>query len=229
MPHKEKRKEAVSPRRFTSHDNFLDLKLIEQINLYMEGSLEKNIWKTSYAWQDIVRRASPPIAILPLPDVFNDAIREQLKTISLTWNDDDPPIRSMYYLGAPGSYVAWHDDSCYEFASIIFLNEGWNPNWGGLHFYEDLNGLGLRAEVPVFNRCLINAGGVPHGASITSPDAPPRRVIITFGPRAKAKKELAPRQEAWIKWRNGRNCTMSYIEDKALGRLAKAAQEYIIK
>ncbi|MDP7366591.1 MAG: hypothetical protein QGH83_04960, partial [Candidatus Pacebacteria bacterium] len=63
-----------------------------------------------------------------------------------------------------------------------FLNPVWNINWGGIFLYEDLEGLGIRGEVPTFNKCLVNAGGVPHGVCRVTPYGLWGVVIINFGP-----------------------------------------------
>jgi len=194
----------MKEKLLTSYDNFLDIQLISQINSYAETSKNDPVWKTSHVWSEEIKRQTSPVAILPLPDGFNNRIRTRLKETGLTWKDDNPPQRSKYYLYPPGGYIGWHDDSRYEFASIIFLNSMWNLDWGGLLLYEDLTDLGIRAAVPTFNTCIINGGGVPHGVSITSPDAPLRCVIITFGPFI-PEEERNKANSNWQSWRKKRN------------------------
>ena len=194
-------------KTLTYYDDFLDVDLIHQINNYKDEIASKPVWRTSNDWIPTIRRSTTPIPILELPDKFTSIIHKQLKeTLGQTlWTSKDSASQSLLYLYPPGSYIGWHDDCKYEFTSMLCINPVWNLNWGGLHLYEDIEGLGIRAEVPTFNRCLINAGGVPHGISIIAPDAPPRCVIITFGSEISSDKELAKRNEEAKIWREKYN------------------------
>ena len=200
---------------FVSHDNFLDPYLIKQIDEHVEASRTNTIWRTSQWWEPAVRRVTSPIAILTLPEEFHLAILQRLKKVKeISWKDDKPPLRSQYYLYPPGGYIAWHDDTKYAWASTIYLNPVWDPNWGGIHLHEDLKGLGIRGEIPWFNRAIINSGGVPHAVSVLTPDAPFRRVISTFGPYA----PLPPHPDSerahkkWREWKRKRNIGAVYFE-----------------
>ena len=197
----------MTKKTLTYYDDFLDVDLIHQINNYKDEIASKPVWRTSNDWIPTIRRSTTPIPILELPDKFTSIIHKQLKeTLGQTlWTSKDSASQSLLYLYPPGSYIGWHDDCKYEFTSMLCINPVWNLNWGGLHLYEDIEGLGIRAEVPTFNRCLINAGGVPHGISIIAPDAPPRCVIITFGSEISSDKELAKRNEEAKIWREKYN------------------------
>jgi len=216
-----------------SFNNFLDPKLINEIEAYVDASIKspEPRWKTSLWWEPPIRRATSPVPILLLPDNLTISIHQTLKEkAGLTWKESAPPQQSQYYLYPPGGYIGWHDDIKYEFASIIFLNPVWNINWGGIFLYEDLEGLGLRGEVPTFNKCLVNAGGVPHGVSALTPDAPWRRVIITFGPNVPESKlndkSLAQRTSAW---HQKYNAGAEFVKDQALVDLSVAAERYTRK
>ena len=233
LKHEAKRKNIPSPpyhahnRLFISYDNFLDVDLIKQIKalvnkVYVE---HQPVWRTSYDWPKEIRRATKPISILELPVKFCDLIHDRLNKTVVKWKKDTPPHKAMYYAYPPGGYIGWHDDSIYEFNATICLNQIWNVDWGGLHLYEDLKGLGIRAEVPTFNRCLISAGGVPHSTSIVTPDAPLREVISLFGGKITSKKALAEREKNAIEWRKKRNTKARYIEDPDLADLAIAAKK----
>ena len=213
-----------------SFNNFLDLKLINEIEAYVDASIKspEPRWKTSLWWEPPIRRATSPVPILLLPDNLTIPIHQTLKEkAGLTWKESAPPLQSQYYLYSPGGYIGWHDDTKYEFGSMIFLNPVWNINWGGIFLYEDLEGLGLRGEVPTFNKCLVSAGGVPHGVSALTPDAPWRRVIVTFGPKVPESKlndkSLAQRTSAW---HQKYNAGAEFVKDQALVDLSVAAERY---
>ena len=192
-------------QKLTTHYNFLDINLIKEIEKYVKQSLCSPLWTTSHGWPLGVRLSTNPVSILELPNQFTNVIHKRLKKTGLTWKKDNPPRKSLFYIYPPGGYIAWHDDGVYEFASIIFINPAWNLDWGGLFLYEDLKGLGIRAEIPEFNKCLINSGGVPHGVSITSAHAPPRYVIITFGPNVQGENKKKRGDKQWETWSKKRN------------------------
>ena len=195
---------------FISQDNFLDPDLIRDIDNYVNDSHKDPIWRTSHWWKKPIRRVTPPVAILNLPDRFHFPIIERLKEIKqISWKSNEQPFQSQYYLYPPGGYIAWHDDNKYKWASTLYVNPVWDPNWGGIHLHEDLKGLGIRGEAPAFNKCIINSGGVPHSVSVLAPDAPLRRVISTFGP-------LTPHSEGarkkWEDWKRKRSVGAVYFE-----------------
>ena len=201
-----------------SYDNFLDPLLIIKINAFVDQMEveHKPVWRTSHGWHEKVKRETSPIAILELPDHLAIPIHKRLRQVpELSWKDDRIPRRPQYYLCPPGGYTGWHNDGKYEFASMIFLNPVWNLDWGGLHLYEDLKGLGIRAEVPTFNQCVINAGGVPHAVSIIAPDAPLRRVIVTFGPYV-SKTEEAKRDKKHFIWLEKRKMNSLFLPPEKL-------------
>ena len=214
-----------------SFNNFLDPKLINEIEAYVDASLKTQAprWKTSFQWEPPIRRATSPVPILLLPDKLTISIHQTLKEkAGLTWKESAPPQQSQYYLYPPGGYIGWHDDCKYEFASIIFLNPVWNINWGGIFLYEDLEGLGIRGEVPTFNKCLVNAGGVPHGVSVLTPDAPWRRVIITFGPKVPESKLVKDKEysQQTLAWNKKYNAGIEFVKNQALVDLSVAAERY---
>ena len=215
-----------------SFNNFLDFKLINEIESYVDASLKSQEprWNTSVQWKQPIQRSTPPIPILLLPDKFTIPIHKTLKEkAGLTWKESTPPQPSQYYLYPPGGYIGWHDDVIYEFASIIFLNPVWNLDWGGVFLYEDLKGLGLRGEFPAFNKCLVNGGGVPHAVSRICPDAPLRRVIITFGPKTPESKLVKDKEysQRTVAWHQKYNIGAEYVKNPALVNLSAAARRYI--
>ena len=165
------------------YDNFLQIDLINKINRYIETPQVKRsyVWRTSQAWPNEVRQKTSPVAMLELPDQFTIPIHDCLSKTSITWNKNNLPGKSMYYLYPPGGYIGWHNDDNKEFSSMIYLNKVWKKDWGGLFLYENIEDPGIRAEIPTFNKCIITRGRISHGVSIVAPDAPLRRVIVTFG------------------------------------------------
>ena len=204
-------------KKFITHyDNFLDPNLTTQINIHVEKVKKTPVWRTSHGWEEGVKRLSTPVPILELPDQFAIPIHRRLREVpELSWKDNSIPRRPQYYLYPPGSYLGWHNDGKYDFAAMIFLNPIWNMEWGGLFLHEDLKGGAIRAEIPIFNRCLLTAGGVAHGVSRLTPDAAVRRVIIVFGPLS-SKKVKAKRDKEHMKWREKNNMGAMYVSHKEI-------------
>ena len=63
-------------------------------------------------------------------------------------------------------------------AATIYLNRKWDRDYGGYFIYEKDNKLGI--EYPTFNKCIFQSGGVHHATTLTSKDAPVRKILQIF-------------------------------------------------
>jgi hypothetical protein len=55
-----------------------------------------------------------------------DILNRNLKKL----NKNKPDGISFFYW-TKGSYIPWHSDEGYEMACTLYLNQNWDPNWGG--------------------------------------------------------------------------------------------------
>lgn len=66
----------------------------------------------------------------------------------------------------PLSYITWHTDRNYEGGLTIYLNDKWNPNWGGYFMYKTDDN--ITALKPKRNLGVFQLGGVEHCVSTTN-------------------------------------------------------------
>lgn len=76
------------------------------------------------------------------------------------------------------SYINWHEDASHGGAATIYLNEKWNRDYGGYFVYEKDNKFGL--EIPKFNKCVFQSGGIPHATTPVADNAPIRKSLQVF-------------------------------------------------
>ena len=81
-----------------------------------------------------------------------------------------------YYEWNQMSQINWHSDSGKKAAITVYLNEEWDPNWGGFFCWQDHSTDG-HLIVPKFNTAVIARGNPPHHVSLISPLAPVRRTL----------------------------------------------------
>jgi hypothetical protein len=76
------------------------------------------------------------------------------------------------------SYIPWHNDSIWVFTATIYLNNEWNPEWGGYFVYAD--GDEIKAIIPQLNRSVSFKTPLKHSVLLTSIDAPLRESLQIF-------------------------------------------------
>jgi hypothetical protein len=130
-------------------------------------------------WPVNIVRASQPILVRNYDPALAAIILRQLIKRGVI---DEPNFAVMNYAGSPSSYTPWHNDPMHEVAVTVFLNDVWDPDWGGIFLYKDDAG-GVRGCTPKFNTCLRNAGHVPHATTMVTPDAASPRLTVQLFPK----------------------------------------------
>lgn len=86
----------------------------------------------------------------------------------------------LLYDGQEKCGINFHNDGNREAAISIYLTEGWDRDYGGLFSFtlqeEDDDGL-YTSVLPKRNRGLIQQGGVHHGVTSTTDQAPTRKSL----------------------------------------------------
>jgi hypothetical protein len=90
----------------------------------------------------------------------------------------------MIYRWQPTSGIGMHTDGNHDVAFTFYLNDNWDPHWGGDFIYYDnieaaKSGTG-RSIQPMGNRLMMNRGGSDHKISYTSQTAPERVTAQIF-------------------------------------------------
>lgn len=159
--------------------NFLDQELIKKIQFVLDIAITDSTpnWYTSMSWPKDVRMDSGVVCIRPTPQ-FIEPISEHLARL-------DPELGKLeimvqLYVWLPGSHIPWHNDAGKSFGATIYLNESWDRNCGGAFLYEE-NGE-IRAELPEYNKLVLNRGGTLHRVSaIPNSCSDKRKTIQIWG------------------------------------------------
>jgi len=159
------------------YQNVLDPNLIKQIKEHGEKQVGNTVWRNSYSWPEGIRRFTSPVLIMDL-ESFRMPLQDRYRKLKKEWKDLEIDV-PRFYAWPPGSYIGWHNDAIYKFASFIYLNEKWDIDHGGLFLYN--NNKKIIGIPPVYNQCILSSHAVPHTISRTTPDAPIRMSIQIFG------------------------------------------------
>ena len=63
---------------------------------------------------------------------------------------------------------------------VIYLNEEWYPNWGGLFLYKREEDPQINTFFPSYNCCVINNNQILHGTSAVTSEAQDRETVQVF-------------------------------------------------
>lgn len=113
----------------------------------------------------------------PLLDpVFHDlVVRKCNEAFSIHITD----CMILLYEGQEKSGINWHNDGDRKAAISIYLTENWDRDYGGL-FSFDINEDGsdiYTSVLPKRNRAIIQQGGVEHGVTSVTDNAPIRKSL----------------------------------------------------
>jgi Rps23 Pro-64 3,4-dihydroxylase Tpa1-like proline 4-hydroxylase len=91
----------------------------------------------------------------------------------------DKNYHVMNYVWTRLSYIPWHHDDTRRNAITVYLNEWWDPNWGGIYLYRTGNDANdIRGYLPKFNTAIKNSNTLVHSTTMISPDAEAPRVTV---------------------------------------------------
>jgi hypothetical protein len=165
----------------TKYDNFLSEDLLilidNKIKDIFNSKSERAIFSSSIShWSEYLKSSSTPI----LRYVMNDS---DLKLVNFLKKEIEKQIP--YYLDdiiihlfPKLSYIPWHNDGSHKSALTIYINEKWEPNWGGFFMYKIDDD--IRAIKPKRNLAILQNGGLPHCVTTTNIDADFRISIQCF-------------------------------------------------
>jgi len=122
------------------------------------------------------------IGITPLghtmdEEFFNLVTSRLTEVLNETFDSENSAI--IYYNGNQKCGINFHDDGNYKGAVSIYLNKEWHPNWGGFLTYSvEGHKDGIYTSIlPIINRLVYQKGGVEHGVTPTTDNAPDRKSL----------------------------------------------------
>lgn len=136
--------------------------------------------RSSYQWADNIVRGSQPVLIRHYDQGLSAIILDQLVRRGMI---STRTCVVMNYAWSRLSYIPWHNDIMHPVAISVYLNDVWDPDWGGLFLYKDESG-NIRGHAPKFNTAVRNAGHVLHATTMIAPDAASPRLTLQLFPEA---------------------------------------------
>lgn len=166
-------------------ENFLSEELFTELVNYIKklNSNKNTIFKSNLnRWQTELLDNSTPVIIYSFEendkDIFFKLKKEIEKQIPFVVSGIN------IYQWPKLSYLPWHTDEGYKSALTLYLNESWNPNWGGYFMYEMDNE--IKAIKPEKNLAVLQEGGVPHCVNTININAPIRCTMQIFLTKSKS-------------------------------------------
>lgn len=130
--------------------------------------------RSNFQWNPAVRNSSGVVMVREYDEVNKTFILQQLTARGLV---DHRDYFVMGFAWTRLSYIPWHNDSKKEQALTIYLNDHWEPDWGGLFLYKDEHGE-IRGFPPRYNCGLRNSSHVEHATTPVTLDAPEPRFTV---------------------------------------------------
>jgi Rps23 Pro-64 3,4-dihydroxylase Tpa1-like proline 4-hydroxylase len=84
---------------------------------------------------------------------------------------DTKNVVLQYYNWHKGAGISPHGDESYRFGATVYLNESWNPAWGGIFHWKDSFGE-QKTFLPEFNSLVLNDEQEEHWVTNVSRKAP---------------------------------------------------------
>jgi len=84
----------------------------------------------------------------------------------------------MLYAWGANSYIPWHTDGRHSGAVTVYLNDRWDPEWGGHFLYKTQDGEIASPLVPRFNLGVVVGCDIPHATTRVEGIAPEARYSL---------------------------------------------------
>lgn len=160
------------------YKNFLPQDLFTEVAQYAKTAYFSNshIFKSNACWSPHIVLDSFPVLIHNLnkdSEIYN-------KIHSTVCSKVDIKIKEiLFYYWTRYSYIPWHNDEHKPKAVTLYINETWDPNWGGYFMYDDGNG--VKAIYPEPNSAVCNDSHTLHCTTPVTYTGSVRATIQIFG------------------------------------------------
>jgi len=168
------------------YDSFLTEELWNEVWEEIDWATQNYVWNiNNFKWAEHLVCGSPPVLLHSLSNANNKELFQKLCDWDVAklphtkelYENPNLNISKIIYLWTNGSYITWHGDEKYLWASSLYLNKEWHPNWGGYFMHEENERtIGIP---PVPNRCVEQTEQVQHTVNeIRLGDTIPFRVSL---------------------------------------------------
>lgn len=176
--------------KFSVQSNFLDKQLFTDIKIDLDSRKTQKVWASNKFVFNPDVTVDPDlngtIHVCRISDDIRERVvdflvqSETLSDIGIKKENIDTE-NMMYYCADTNSGIDWHTDSFKKVAISLYLNDNWDPEWGGVFCYRDLDdGETVHQVVPESNKAVILQGPVWHSVTKLQPEAPLRESLQIF-------------------------------------------------
>ena len=164
------------------YEDVLPPKLLEKCIGELKSTTGSPVWDDSnLLWtEDLKVGLVGNVSMRILPDEtaleVNKALKKYFSKI-----DSDCEVVYQYYIWNKMAGISNHNDGHTNLAATLYLNDIWDPNWGGLFVWKDKNEkkeYKLNAICPKQNMLIINDEKEMHLVTPTAPTIPYIRITI---------------------------------------------------
>ena len=148
---------------------------IEMIFKTIFSAENESKWSINkHFWSDGIKNKSPgTVSIFRIEGELREIIENTLQKYLQV---DEKIDYIQYYEWNPLSQINWHNDSHKKGAITVYLNEKWDPDWGGFFCWQE-SPEKAHLIVPEYNSAVIVRGNPPHHVSLINPFAPVRMTL----------------------------------------------------
>ena len=157
-------------------EDVLSLSTLEKLKMFTRDGKQPSS-TNFFGWGASVTGMSNAIFKFALDKNLEDIVSNELvakkilPSIPKDWN-------LAVQLNSRLSSIPWHNDVNWAFTATVYLNNEWNPEWGGYFVYAD--GDKIKAIIPQFNKSVSFKTPLKHSVLLTSIDAPFRESLQIF-------------------------------------------------
>ena len=127
-----------------------------------------------HSWEDAIQNSS--LGVVSLFRIYGE-LHDMIVKILQKYLKPGEAIKSIqYYEWNQLSQINWHNDEGKKAAITVYLNERWDPNWGGFFCWQE-SAEKAHLLIPQFNSAIVVRGNPPHHVSLISPYAPSRKTL----------------------------------------------------
>jgi Rps23 Pro-64 3,4-dihydroxylase Tpa1-like proline 4-hydroxylase len=181
-----------------TYKNTLDENLIKKIFNYLKNIFGKEVWSSSISWNQNLSLISSNILTHTIYDKFLiKSIKKNIEdNIKIDFDEKNLDFMVSIYVWCGGSYITWHDDSCYPYNGTIYLNEEWDSDDGGVFLYKDNQTKEIRGVNPIYNSMVVNSASEtdPHNDHCVTcivPGTIKKRITLQWRTSPKKKNALS--------------------------------------
>lgn len=161
--------------------NFLEPEILEAIRQKFEDSKGKDVFEINNMgrWGEGLETGSyAPVLVLRL-DEYQEYFINKYKSVDPAFADFNTVV-CFLHVWLPGTQINFHHDASEHgdrLSSTIYINTGWDWNWGGFFIYDDTD-LGQGWVFPHPNLMVWFKPPVWHSTSMVTQSAPYPRLSI---------------------------------------------------